>query len=169
MLELWGTIEERAGIAVDSRVAAVLASDDSAITALLPSLTERTQRFVALSTLLWPRGPELARASVEVPNRFQKAPIPDIYGLNVVLGEHGLHRVDVTQDGWRTRADAALADAGTVILFCALSQRSSMHVALLSITSQPTETGVLQTFPRIDGIQTIGGSLSVRVYLGEHW
>jgi len=166
-VRLWNQTEDFAGIAIDSRVAAFVASNHDSIREMLRPDQTRAEKFGTLSTLLWPRGPELARAGLEIPNRFVATPIPDVYGLRQLLGDEGLVTVEVNSEGWRTTADNALVAIGSVVLRAPLAQQEALKVALLELSTKPTEIGFLQSYARIDGLWTSGDHVSVRLYVEE--
>ena len=169
MIHIWNTAERAACVALDSRVAAYLASEDDLVTGLLPTLTSRSARFVFLSTLLWPRGPELARTAVEIPNRFSATPTPDVDGLVALLGDQPAERVDVTDEDWRVKADRALSVAGTVLLDSPANSPELLRDALVRLATVPTDVGFLHSFPRAEGVWTRGATTSARVFIAEVW
>ncbi len=164
----WDDLAVSVGVDLDSRAAAFRASEDSGWDDMSPrGSRSRNERYSDLNALLWARGPELERSAVELPSRYGSLPAPATRALAVLLGDDPVRAVDLRTEDWRRSADAALREDGVVHLLTAAGEPHRIREAVLDLALQATDCGYVLTYPRVEGIQALGGTLRLRVHVPE--
>jgi hypothetical protein len=169
----WHQREEQLGIDIDSRVFAYLHSRDAVLDEALETLSgdaievdRRQWRFRALLGLLWPRGNAVRGQRLTVYNPFAK--LPDT--------EHDLVRdclqgtpdiVNVTAENWRAAVTASLLRDSTVVLRATSSDVPRLRAALISIMTEPVDTGFLLLHPRVGTVSRGDGVIDITLELAE--
>jgi len=153
----WQTEEERLGVELDARVFAYVASQRDEYRRLLESIEQgRVQdddwRFQTIYSLLWPRGRAVRERALDTYNPFADLPAGDRLVVVDEIPDREVP-VDVTDDRWKPVVRDRLRDRSVARLSSSSADRSVLQEAILTLVTETIETGFLQVYPRLDGIE----------------
>jgi hypothetical protein len=158
LLQRWTSVEESLGLEMDARVFAYLASEDTTLDASLeltiPSrAADRTWRFNAILSLLWPRGSMLRSRSLELWQPYRQLPAPE----RTLLAERltsGVTAVELrsADDAPLEAITRSLETRGTATVI-GPSRDPVLRRQLLEALVEPVDVGVLELHPRIVGVR----------------
>ena len=173
LITVWRMREQELGIDIDARVFAYLhsrlATLDDALEAISGDALEvdrRQWRFRALLGVLWPRGYAIRGQRLAVYNPFAALPQTE-YALVRDCLEGGPAIVDVTRDEWRDEVTKFLIRDSAVVLRIDAGEVGKLRATLISIASQPIDTGFLLLHPRVRGVERGVGVIDVTIELPE--
>jgi hypothetical protein len=152
-LELWELNEDRLGIEIDARVVAYALSRDEAST------------LEDIYSLLWPRGRDARRASLDAYSRFA-ADLP----TERLLLEPSLHdRSEAVPlgDGACERIQQILAQSGSARLVAEGDKTRELRDVIDSLLIQPIDVGSVWGYPRIVGAARTADNIELTLELPE--
>jgi hypothetical protein len=167
----WREEEERLGVELDARVFAYVASQRDEYRPLLESIEQGAAqdddwRFQTIYGLLWPRGRAVRERALETYNPFADLPPGD--RLLVVDEIPDRERpVDITFDAWTETVRDRLRERGIARISSESSGRSALQQAILDLVTEPVDTGFLQLYPRLDGIERMSNGFVATLTLPE--
>lgn len=116
----------------------------------------------ALDSILWARGGQLRRSSLQPPNYFHA--LPEVEPLLVdVLAPRDLVSVSVEQNGWMSRAKQVLGDRGRVLLEAGLRKPELLAGCIQALAAEEVDTGTLLLYATLERLER--GSAGYRAVL----
>ncbi len=171
-LEHWRTIEERAGIVVETRPFALIRARYGGLEELLttaPSLEDESKlqswRFATLLGLLWRRPSSVRREALGLGNPFAEAVICD--RLMIPLPNDAAPIVPVDSDSWFDQLTEMLNRSGVARLLAAPDDKDRLADAARHLAIHPIDTGGLQVFARLAGYTRDAEGMALTVEMPE--
>ena len=151
--ELWERSEDRLGIEIDARAVAYALS------------REETSTLEDIYSLLWPRGRDARRASLDAYSRFAA----DLPTERLLLEAALQDRTEAVPlgDGARERIQDILARSGTARLVGEGDQSRELREVIDSLLTQPIDVGSVSGYPRIVGAARTADTIEVTLELPE--
>ena len=158
LLQRWTSIEESLGLELDARVFAHLASEDTTLDASLEltiptQSADRTWRFNAILSLLWPRGSVLRSRPLELWQPYCQLAAPE----RTLLAERltpGVAWVDLRSTGGAPlEAVTRSLEAHGAAIVAGPNRDPALRRQLLQALVEPVDVGVLELHPRIVGVR----------------
>jgi len=175
LVEKWVEAEEILGIEIESRVFACVMSErtefDNALSTHwnLPSQGDRRAwRFDTFLSLLWPRGAPLRAESLRYYHPYRQPLSGDRLMLQM-LNSRKSQTVDVTAEDWRKQLIEALLRDGQATLWGSVIDRLALKEAVVSLLTDPLDTGSLLLYAEVRGTASDGNSISVDLELPEYF
>lgn len=168
LLVRWRDLETRLGIEIDGRTFAWLTSDDDTVADLLAAvagtpLSTRGERFTAIAGLLWPRGSEVWGQRMRVRNPYLDIGTPDRELARALLPA-GPEPIPLSDAAAAERIRTALLTEGMAVI---AAEPAAARNAVLQLTVDPIDTGLVLTHPRIRSASRAGGSVVITLELAE--
>jgi ATP-dependent helicase Lhr and Lhr-like helicase len=116
---------------------------------------------------LWPRGSEAFNRDLEVPATYEDLPPPLDRQLVAGLVVDDVAEVLVTDNGWRAAYEDVVTIRGVVDLVAPTEAAATLQQAVLSVSTNPIDTGYLFVHPVVRGARREKGRLKVRLELRE--
>jgi hypothetical protein len=172
-LRLWDQEEARLGIELDAKVIAygLSASDDIDVALNLvgidaPTTDPRQWRFGAIYALLWPRGPHIRRAGLELYSPYGDLPIADPLLVTALIGTE-IEPIDLDDQDWANSVLSRLAERGIATLSCSLASSSQLAEALAFLATNPVQTDYLSVFARVVALRRVGDAYHLDLDIAE--
>ena len=173
LIEEWNALESRLNVEIDPRVFAYQQSERDAIDqAILQCGTDeletdrRQWRFNAIFSLLRPRGGVTRSSGLSVYNPFSNLPTTEHDLVRMFLtGEP--KRVSVNDPNWRKDFAQYLVKDSLVILEAPSASLGELRESLLSVMTNPTDTGSMLVHPSIRSIERRNGKMMLTLSLSE--
>ena len=173
----WDALESRGGVAVGLREYAYAVGRDAGLvsrvrrylrTVMPVSATDRIGIMAAVTSLLWARGPEIRRTSLQSYHPYREPRSTDPALVRRLLLPRAASEVDSGDPDWRDRLNRVLATDGTCRLSAPVGELPHLRAALVSLCVSPVAVGVLQFYPAVDRIERAEGRVVAELTLREH-
>lgn len=152
-LTLWQRTEECLGVEIDARAVAYAVSRDEDYT------------LEDIYSLLWPRGRDARRASLDAYSRFS----PDLPTERLLVEGALQDRAEVVRlgDDALERVQEILARSGTVRLVGEAGEAAQLRLLIDALLTQPIDVGSVSGYPRVIAAGRVEGSVQVTFELPE--
>ncbi|MET9218647.1 protein DpdJ [Streptomyces sp. NPDC003300] len=162
VINAWQALELRLGVEVDARVIAYAVGSGRLPTGPGPRLSA-DQAF----SLLWPRGRDARTHHLRYYQPYlDRPPVLDRL-LAAAAHDEQLPRIDVTEEGWEQRYQAAITQHAAVELTADTNAAAALSDAVVRVPVLTVDWDVLRLYGEIQGMRRDGGQWRVRVDIRE--
>ena len=158
ILERWEKEEALLGMEIEPRALAYALSASDALDQALggivplgPGQDARQWRFVTISGLLWARGTQARNHALELRNPYADVLGPERF---LVLDALATDEIEVLfeSDDWQGSLTKSLINTGRSIFCAHVESLEGFRLSLLSLLSNPIDTGTLFLYPRFRAV-----------------
>ena len=158
---LWRSEESRLGVELDARTLAYRLSQEDTIDRVMasagfpiPQDNLLAWRFNTIYGLLWGRGGDVRRATLNIYNPFCSVPDPERLLVAYFLCQD-TDRLSLEEPNWQRQALETLGQKGRITLVCQLINKTQLAAALRFFATNPVELDYLSVFSRIDSLRRV--------------
>lgn len=172
----WDDLESRFRVTIGLREFAYVCSKKPSISLSIRSFLVKTLPVVvanqvtvldAVMSLLWPREAELRQKVLHSYNPYRQTRTTDPTLIRYLLLTRSVVTVELLDDTWRGKLNAALEANGSCRLSVVATSASAMREALVQLVATPVDIGYLQFYPVVERVERIEGNIMVTVSLRE--
>ncbi|WP_122570549.1 protein DpdJ [Pseudomonas viridiflava] len=174
--KFWDDVEKRFRVTIGLREFAYVCSKKRSISLrvrsflvqTLPlSVANKVTILDAVMSLLWPREVELRQKLLRSYNPYRQTRTTDPTLIRYLLLTRTVVTVELSDDAWRGKLNAALETDGSCRLSVVATSASIMRETLVKLVATPIDIGYLQFYPVVERFERAEGKIMVTVSLRE--